>query len=131
MCSCEILKSSFACLRMSKRSSDGDVLVALPGPVAPTEDNDSKERSARGKIGQVGNNVTNIIRIGWEENILDGMATDKIALLFFAQALLTQGWTLPALSVCFILCHSLRSSKVLAWIVNHAPTCTHMSEDTV
>ena len=84
---------------MSKRSSDGDVLVALPGPVAPTEDNDSKERSARRKIGQVGNNVTNIIRIGWEENILDGMATDKIALLFFAQALLTQGWTLPALSV--------------------------------
>ena len=34
MCSCEILKSSFACLRMSKRSSDGDVLLALPGPVA-------------------------------------------------------------------------------------------------
>ena len=133
MCSCEILKSSFACLRMSKRSSDGDVLVALPRPVASTEDNDSKERSARRKIGQVGNHVANIIRIGWEKNLLPKcpLATDKIALLFFSQALLTQGWTLPALSVCFILCHSLRSSKVLAWIVNHAPTCTHMSEVTV
>ena len=120
MCSCEILKSSFACLRMSKRSSDGDVLVALPRPVASTEDNDSKERSARRKIGQVGNHVANIIRIGWEKNLLPKcpLATDKIALLFFSQALLTQGWTLPALSVCFILCHSLRSSKV-----NHAPTC--------
>ena len=61
MCSCEILKSSFACLRMSKKSSDGDVLVALPGPVASTEDNDSKERSARGKIGQVGNNDPSIL----------------------------------------------------------------------
>ena len=46
---------------MSKKSSDGDVLVALPGPVASTEDNDSKERSARGKIGQVGNNDPSIL----------------------------------------------------------------------
>ena len=74
-------------------------VFSISGPVAPTEDNDSKERSARGKISQVGNNVTNIIRNGWGENILDGIATDKIALLFFAQALLTHEWTLPALSV--------------------------------